>query len=178
MSTISARRYARAVFEIAREENELEGWQSSLSKLVEAMQDSEIASLLESPKLPFDLKTELIEEKLGGINPLALNLAYLLVSKDRLKDIDQIAAEYERLLGYYYGIKHVEVITAVPLDDAAKQGFKRHLETISGGEVRISLQVDPDIVGGFIAKIDDSLIDASIRNKLSMLRRSLGEARR
>lgn len=178
MSISSARRYAQAVFDIALEKDDLEEWRFGVNKLVETTQDYELTALVESPRLPFESKTKLIKEKLGEVNPLVLNLAYLLMSKDRLKIINQIGTEYEKLLDDYHGIKHAEVTTAVPLNDTDKESLGRHLETMFEKKVRISLQVDPDIVGGLIVKIDDSLIDGSIRNKLIMLRKSLGEAKR
>ena len=135
MTTTFAKRYAQAAFEIAQEKNELEKWQSDLRKIAELIQDAEFTDLVENPKLAFELKAKLLEEKLGKINPLALNLAYLLVIKGRLKSTGQIADEYERLLDDYHGIRHAEVTTAVPLDDADKKKLSQRLEAIAGGLV-------------------------------------------
>ena len=200
-STTSSKRYAQAVFEIATAKKELERrraslervaelmkdpelaselghdkrneWQSDLRKIADLVDDSEIVSLLENPKLQFDLKAKLVQERLGEMNPLALNLTYLLIAKGRLKSARQIASEYERLVNNYRGIKHAEVITAIPLDDSSKERLSQRLETMMGKRVSISLNVDPDILGGFIARIDDTLIDCSIRNKLGELKKSL-----
>jgi F-type H+-transporting ATPase subunit delta len=176
--TTSVKRYAQAVFEIALESNKLKEWQSNLRKIAKIAQNTEFTNLIENPKLAFELKAKLAQEILGKINPMALNLVYLLIAKGKLKNAGQLAEEYERLLNDHYGIKSAEVTTAIALDDAEKERLSHHLEAIIGKKVRIKIQVDPDILGGFIARIDDSLIDGSIRNKLEMLKKSLAETRR
>jgi F-type H+-transporting ATPase subunit delta len=171
--TTSVKRYAQAVFEIALESNKLKEWQSDLRKIARLIQDTEFASLIENPKLPFELKAKLAREILGKINPMALNLVYLLIAKGKLKNAGQLADEYERLLNNHYGIKTAEVTTAIALDNTERERLSHHLEAIIGKKVSVNIQVNPDILGGFIARIDDSLIDGSIRNKLEMLKKSL-----
>ena len=173
-----AKRYAQAAFEIAQEKNELEKWQLDLRKTAGLTRDSEFIDLMENPKLGFELKAKLAKEKMGKINPLVLNMAYLLISKGKFRSAEQIADSYERLLDDYYGIKHAEIITAIPLDDKDKKKLTNNLETMLGGKVSISLRVDPNIIGGFIAKIDGSLIDGSIHNKLELLKKSISETKK
>jgi F-type H+-transporting ATPase subunit delta len=88
--TTSAKRYAKAVFEIALESNKLKEWQSNLTKVATLAQNDEFVDLAENPKIPFDLKTKLVRESLGKINPMALNLVYLLIYKGKLKMTSQI----------------------------------------------------------------------------------------
>ena len=176
--TTSLKRYAQAVFEIALESNKLKEWQSNLQKITQLVQDTEFTALAENPKLPFELKTKLVQEKLGKINPMALNLVYLLMTKGKLKNAGQIADEYERLLNDHYGIKSADVTTAIELDAPESERLGHYLEEITGRKIRINSQIDPDIIGGFIARIDDDLIDGSIRNKLEMLKKSLAETKR
>jgi len=172
-TTTSVKRYAQAVFEIALESNKLKEWQSNLGKIAQLTLDTEFAALVENPKIPFEVKEKLVQEILGKINPMALNLVYLLIAKGKLKYAGQLADEYERLLNDHYGIKSAEVTTAIALDDTERERLSHHLEAIVGKKVSIKTQVNPGILGGFIARIDDSLIDGSIRNKLEMLKKSL-----
>jgi F-type H+-transporting ATPase subunit delta len=176
--TTSIKRYAQAVFEIALESNKLEEWQSNLTKIAKLVQDDEFISLVENPKIPFDLKTKLVQEKLGKTNPMALNLVYLLITKGKLKTAGEISVEYNRFLNEHYGIKSAEVTTAIPLDNAEKEKLGQNLEALVGKKVSMNVQVNPDILGGFIARIDDSLIDGSIRNRLEMLKKRLAETRK
>ena len=170
-----AKRYAQAAFEVALKNNNLDEWQSDLGKVSELLEDAEISRLIENPKLAFDLKAKLVKEKLGKVNPLVLNLCYLLISKGKLKYIGQVSNEYVRLVDEHRGIKHADVVTAVSIDDKDKEKLIKQLEAIIGSKVVAEIQVDPELVGGIIARIDGRLIDGSIRNKLQLLKKDLVE---
>ena len=169
----SGKRYAQADFELAMEKNELESWQVSLGKIAGVAADVKLMALLENPKLPFDVKRDLLEERLGEVNPLALNLACLLMSRGRLRIAGNISQQYALLLDAHYGIEHAEVVTALPLDDVDKERISSRLGEMTGHKVVIDAQVDPSVVGGFRAKVGDMLIDGSIRSRLESLRKSL-----
>jgi F-type H+-transporting ATPase subunit delta len=176
--TTSVKRYAQAVFEIALESDKLKEWQSNLAKIAKLVEDEEFVGLAENPKIPFDLKAKLVQDKLGKINTMALNLVYILISKGKLKTAGQILEEYNRLLNEHYGIKSAEVTTAIPLDNTEKEKLEENLEALAGKKISMKVQVNPEILGGFIARIDDSLIDGSIRNRLEMLKKRLAETRK
>ncbi len=173
-----ARRYAQAVFEIALERKELERWQSDLKKVVEAVGDGTFLAALESPKIKIDKKTELLSERLGDINPLVLNLVRLLITRAGIGMIGDIAEEYQRLLNEYYGIQSAEVITAIPIDDEDKQKLAENLGVLVGAKVVLKSEVDPEIIGGIVARVGGKLLDGSTRSKLMALRRELGGTER
>jgi F-type H+-transporting ATPase subunit delta len=174
----SGKRYAQAAFKLALEKGELDSWQASLRKIAEITIDKKLMDLLENPKLPFEAKKALLAELLGKINHLALNLAYLLAHKDRLGIAGDISQQYDRLLDAHYGVEHIEVITALPLDDEAKEKISNQFGKIIGRKVIIDAQVDPYIVGGIKARIGDTLIDGSVKSKLGALKKSLVEISR
>ena len=169
----SGKRYAQAAFELAREKNELESWQVDLRKIAELSTDESLTDLLENPRLSFQLKRELLETRLGDINALALNLACLLVGKGMLGIAGDISREYDRLLDAHRGIEHAEVLTALSLDEGDKQRLSSKLGELVRRKVIVDARVDPAIIGGFKARVDDMLIDASVRNRLESLRKSL-----
>jgi len=169
----SGKRYAQAAFELALERGELDSWQAGLRKIAEMSTDEKLVALLKNPKLPLQVREALLTERLGKINPLALNLAYLLVKKHRLSIAGDISLQYDRLLDTHQGIEHVEVVTALPLGDEDRERISSRFGEITGHKVVIDAQVDPSIVGGIKAKIGDTLIDGSIRNRLEALRKSL-----
>ncbi len=175
---ISIKRYVQAIYEIARDTNEYDEWKTNLKRIVGLAQDSEFSGLMENPKVPFDLKAKLAEQKLGKISPHVLNLVYLLISKDKLKYIGQISKDYELMLDEHNGIRHAEVITATPIDDAEMKIISNKLESLVGGKVTIHTRIDPGLIGGTIIRIGDSLIDGSIRNRLDSLKRELIGAQR
>jgi len=172
-ASISSKRYAQAVFQIARDRNELDKWQSDLKEIAEIMQNPEFTIILRNPKVPFQLKADLMQGSLGKINQLALNLAYLLVFKNKSDLADQIVDEYERELDDYHGIKRAEVISAIRLDDGDRIKLNQRLENILESKVKINFSIDPEILGGFIAKVDGKLIDGSVRNQLEILRQDM-----
>ena len=172
----SGKRYAQAAFELASEKNELESWQEGLEKLAELTRDEELITLLENPKLSFVAKKSLLQERLGEINPLALNLAFLLISKGRLGIASNILQQYNVLLEALRGFERAEVITALPLTDEEKEVISRRLGDMIGRKLSIDAQVDPSIIGGFRARIGDTLIDGSVRHRLEALRKTLVEA--
>ncbi len=176
---IYARRYSQAVLNIALERNELDRWQSDLRKIASLGEDATFIALLENPKVRFEDKARLLSERLGDVNPLALNLVYLLVTRGRLSMAGDIAGEYQRLLDGYRGIEQAEVTTSIPLDDEDRQRLEEHLGAVVGKKVVLKLKVDSSLIGGIIARIGDKLLDGSTHSKLMALRNELarGEAR-
>ena len=175
---VYAKRYSQAVFNIALETNQLDRWQSDLRKIAILAEDATLIAWLESPKFHFDDKARLLSERLGDINPLALNLVYLLVTRGGLSMLGDIADEYQRLLDSYRGIERAEVTTAVPLDDEDKQKLGERLGAVVGKKVVLKPKVDSSLIGGIIARIGDKLLDGSTRSKLVALKRELASIER
>ena len=171
----SGKRYAQAALELGIERDELESWQASLRRIADIAADARLVGLLENPGLPFEVKRHLLEERLEKINPLALNLACLLVSRGRLGLAGDISQQYDGLLDAYHGVERAEVVAALPLDDEDKDRISRQLGEITGRKIIIDVRVDPSIVGGFVARVGDTLIDGSVRSRLESLRKSLVE---
>jgi len=170
---IFAKRCSQAVFEIALEKRELDVWQTDLKRIARLGEDATVTALLESPKFHFNDKAKLLSERLGDINPLALNLVYLLVTKGSFGIVSDIANEYERLLDSHRGIEHGIATTAVPLDDEDKTSLGERLGAIVGKEVMLESEIDPGVIGGIIVRVGGKLIDGSIHSKLTALKREL-----
>jgi F-type H+-transporting ATPase subunit delta len=170
---VYARRYARAVFEIALEKKELDKWRSDLKQMAALGDDAAFMAVIENPKVGFDKKEKLLAKVLSGVTPLARNLVYLLVSRGRFSMIGEIAAEYHRLLDGYRGIEHAEVVTAVPLDAKEKKKLEEHLGKVVGKKVVLESSVDPNLVGGMIARVDGKLLDGSTHSQLLALKKEL-----
>ncbi len=173
----SARRHAQAAFQIALEQDRLDKWLEDLDEMASAFGDPDMARVLESPKVRPDQKQELAAQRLAGLDPLARNLASLLVSKGRVSLAGGIAEEYGALLDDYRGVGTAEVTTAVALDDRAEKRIADQMSEATGKRIMLTSQVDPEIVGGIVIKIGDRLIDGSARTKLSAMRSALAERR-
>ena len=171
----SGKRYAQAAFGLAMEKDELDSWRDGLRRIAELSTDADLMGLLENPKLSFAVKKQLLRGRLSEVNPLALNLASLLVSRGILEIAGDISREYDHLLDAHRGIEHAEVLTALPLDEEDKKRLSSKLGKIVGREIIVDARVDPSVIGGFKARIGDMLIDGSLRNKMEALRESLTE---
>ncbi|MBM4462121.1 MAG: ATP synthase F1 subunit delta [Chloroflexi bacterium] len=172
---ISAKRHAQAVFQIALEGKQLERWQSDLETIAGTLKSPEITAMLESPKLRLEEKRRVLEAILPGITPAAMNLAYFLVAKNRLRILPDLLAEFRRLLNAYHGREVAEVVTAVPISDEDRDRIKKRLAALVGKELVLTLKVNPEIEGGLVARVGDKLVDGSIRTRLQDLRRSLAQ---
>ncbi|OGO01384.1 MAG: ATP synthase F1 subunit delta [Chloroflexi bacterium RBG_13_53_26] len=170
---ISGRRHAQAVFRIALESDQLDRWQTDLVTMATVLQDAEIVSFLENPKVSMERKRDLLRRALGGIKPAAMNLAYLLVAKKRLRMVPSLVAEYRRLVYAHKGIVEADVVTAIPITDQEEERIGRDLAVITGKTVMLAATVDAEIMGGLVVKVGDKLMDGSVRTRLQELRRSL-----
>ncbi|HTY82038.1 MAG TPA: ATP synthase F1 subunit delta [Dehalococcoidales bacterium] len=168
----NAKRYAQAVFEIALETKTLDQWQTDLQKLAGALQSPELREALESPRITFEDKSRLLE-RLGGVNTLVLNLVRLLIVRDAVGMMGQVAAEYERLLNEHRGIQKAKVVTAVAIDEKEKARIEKDLGALVGAKVMVEPEVDPAILGGVIARVEGKLLDGSTRTKLENLKRRM-----
>ena len=169
----SAKRHAQAVFQIALEKKEVEQWRSELKTIAATLSDPQLRAILEDPKFHLGDKEKLISKCLQGISQLALNFAYLLVARQRLGILEQIVAEYERMADAHQGLEHARVVTALPIDKQEEAKLTERLAAITGKKVVLTTEVDPAIIGGFVARIGDKLIDGSTKAKLEALKRRL-----
>ncbi|MBE9513774.1 MAG: ATP synthase F1 subunit delta [Chloroflexi bacterium] len=173
-SASSGEFYARAAFETASlNRSELERWRTDLGRIADAATDAELMASLGNGAVTLDAKKALLEERLKDIVPPALNLAFLLMTRDKLKIAAEISQQYDRLLDDHYGIEHAEVVAALPLDEEVRRKISCRLEQTTGRKFAIEVKVDPAILGGLIVKIGDTLIDRSLRGKLEALRQDL-----
>ena len=175
---VSGKWYAQAIFEIALEKKELESCQKNLNQLTELTRDESLMALLENPKLPFEAKEHLLKERLGEGFPFVFSLVLLLVTKDGLRLAEDIDNHFRLLFDAYRGIEHAEVTTAVPLDEKEREIISNRIGEFIGSKVTLDLQVDPAVIGGFVARIGDTLIDGSVRQYLDSLGRNLLEVGR
>jgi F-type H+-transporting ATPase subunit delta len=170
---VAAKRYAQAAFDIARERDELDRWVEDLGAIVDLAAQPGVVDVLASSRVPFEGKERLLSSGLVGISPLALNLARLLVKKGRIAMAGQVRDEYLGLLDEHRGMAKAVVLTAVPLSDDEERAVAQRLRELTGKEVTLEGRVDPEILGGLVARVGDRLIDGSTRTRLLELRRRL-----
>jgi len=170
---IAAKRYAQAAFAVALEQGNPDHWLGDLDALSELVAQSEAAAVLQSDRVPEAEKDILLKAALPDVAPAALNLARLLVAKRRIRLAGQVREEFGSLLDAHEGRARATVTTAVPLSGEQKAGIADRLGAITGKTVSVEEVVDPNIVGGLVARVGDTLIDGSTRSRLIALKKSL-----
>ncbi len=169
-----ARRYAGAIFEIGRKQNTLDRTLEDVTGIAQVFAHRTLAYLLREPKVPTKRKETAIRQALAGkVLPSSLNLALLVVQRELVDLMPNIARELEQLVLDYKHQAVAQVTTATKLDDTQMALIKQALERRTGKTILVETKVQPDILGGVIARVGDQVIDGSIRYRLSALRQQL-----
>jgi F-type H+-transporting ATPase subunit delta len=168
----AARRYAAAVFDLAKQNNTLDRWLSDLKTLNGIFGSERAVQAMEDPKAT-EVDKEAAVSRLvppDVVQPLAMNLLLLLIRRERLALLPRITQVFQQMYNKEKGIVVADVTTAVPLDEAHKQHLSQQLAEITGGkQVELTLHEDPRILGGLIARVGDELLDASVATRLATL---------
>jgi F-type H+-transporting ATPase subunit delta len=178
-SSISARRYAEAAFDIAAESEAFVAWSGDLRAIAEFCEQPDVAGVLRSGRVPRGEKRRLLEAGLAGtVSQLALNLALLLLERGRIELARDVQIAFQEKVDERLNIAHATVTTAVPLADDERNAVAAKLSSLTGKQVDVTPVVDEAIIGGVIARIGDQLIDGSTRTRLLALKRRLAGAAR
>jgi F-type H+-transporting ATPase subunit delta len=167
-----AGRYATALFELARDEGQLEAVGASLAALRDALRDSpELRELTTSPLIGRDQSLEAVRAVAGsmGLDSITANFLGVLAQNRRLSQLPNVIRNFNLLAAAHRGETTAEIVSAHPLDDGQVAALKANLRNRVGGEVAVDLTVDPAILGGLVVKIGSQMIDGSIRTKLNNL---------
>lgn len=167
-----AGRYASALFELARDERQIEAVGRSLETLAQAVVDSrEFSQLISSPLIDRDEAADAfaaIGDTLG-LDPLTRNFLGVLATNGRKGQLIPVIRAFRRLAAEHRGETTAEVVTAHPLKDDQLSALRQQLRSRAGSDVSIETSVDADILGGIVIKMGSQMIDASIRTKLNRL---------
>jgi F-type H+-transporting ATPase subunit delta len=168
------RTYARSLFEAAKEAGRLAAVREDLADFVEAIrQVPELHELLRNPQLDARAKIAAVDAVADGADPLVGNLLRLLIDKGRGGEVEEVAAEFERLAALEEGRLTVELTTAFELSDDEAHSIVGQIERASGRTVEATRAVDPGLIGGIVVQAGSRRVDASVRGRLERLRRQL-----
>jgi F-type H+-transporting ATPase subunit delta len=170
-----ARRYASALFELAKKRGSVDVLAANLQEVVSTVQGSrDLMSVLHHPLLTIEKKKAVLSGVFGGkIQPDAERFLFLVVEKQRANVLPQILEEFNRLVDEYRGEGDAEVTSAVPLSAAQVAALQASLQARFGIKVRLSTRIDPNILGGLVVRVGDKLIDASVATKLQSMNEQL-----
>lgn len=168
-----ARRYARAVLELGVEHKNEEKLGAELGVLAEAMKISpELAETLSNPAFPRADRKKVLEALLQrlGATPITRNVTLLLLDRDRLSALPDISRELTAMIDRRANRVNATVTSAVPLSPIQVRQLQASLEKLSGKQVVLSHEQNPDILGGLVARVGDIEYDGSLRSQLERLR--------
>ena len=169
-----ARRYAGAIFDIGLKQHSLDRTLEDVRGIAQVFAHRKLAYLLREPNVPAQRKERAIRQALADkVLPTSLNLALLVVQRELVDLMPNIARELEQLVLDYKNEAIADVTTATRIDDAQLTQIKQALEKRTGKTIITHTRVQPDILGGVIARVGDQVIDGSIRTRLAALRQQL-----
>lgn len=172
-ATAAARRYARAVFELAQSEGQVEQWGRRLARIRELCSDPEVAAVLRNPTIPTDRREELVATSPHLIDHDTTNLARLLIEGGRVEDAAAIEEQYQGLVDESEGRVRATVTTAIELSTHDRERVADELSTRLQKEVKLKVVVDPRVIGGLKLQYGDRVVDATVASRLEQLRRRL-----
>lgn len=176
MAKLVSRTYARALFELAVEENKTTLFMEEVSDFLEVIRNNaEFERFMNHPKIPKEDKIEVVKNVFGGkISSELVGFLITVIEKDRYAEIDNILSEFIANIKEYSNIGTAYVTTAIALEDREKNDIEtRLLATTKYKTIECVYSVDKGLIGGMVIKMGDRVVDSSIRSKLEKLQREL-----
>jgi F-type H+-transporting ATPase subunit delta len=170
------RRYARAILDLATEQNNLDKVGADLRGLAQAMKTSdELVSVLTNPAIRRADRRKVIDALVGrlGATQLSKTIVSLLLDRERVASVPSISRELDAMIEARAGRVSAEVTSAQPLSKTQVDSITTALEKISGKKVDLVKREDPALLGGVVAKLGDTVYDGSLRTQLRTLRDDL-----
>jgi len=173
-STKSAARYAKALLDLTLEKGWVEAVEKDLNRFVQVVKESnDFRIFLNSPVVRDDKKIAVYPLFFDVFNPVTMKFLTLVTKNGREQLLPEIAHQFERQLMKHRGIVSGTITSASALTEKTKQEILDRIAPAFEGSLQLSESVDPSLLGGFVIRIEDKQIDASVANKLKELRQEL-----
>jgi F-type H+-transporting ATPase subunit delta len=170
----AAIRYAKAILEIADSKGVASEVSADMALIATTITgNSELTHFIQNPLIKTDTKKNVVLEVFASVNPVTQSLFHLLLENKRFEILAAIAVEYNNLFDVMNGVEVAKVTTAFPMDAALEAKVLAKIATFSDKKVTIENTVDASIIGGFILRIGDKQYNASVANRLHVLKREL-----
>jgi ATP synthase F1 delta subunit len=169
--------YARALFEVAQEKGDLDEVREQLGQFADALEESrELQTYFFSPYFSTEEKKDGLHKAVSGASEPVMNFLELLVEKHRMPAVFRIRREIDALWREENKLLPVQLTSAIALDDDTVQNLGRTIGERTGRKVDVTATVNPDILGGIVLRVGNSILDASIRNRLESLRKQVARS--
>jgi F-type H+-transporting ATPase subunit delta len=166
-----ARRYAEAAFSLAKEQNQIDLYQQQLSLVLDSLEAvPEFKSYFYNFLVPLKEKKEILAKIFqADLSVNVLDFLFLLVDKRREAYLEGIVAEFGALADESRNIKNAELYTASELPKKDLKALEMRLNKATGKKIRLNAHVDPELLGGVKLRIEDRIIDATLKKRLQLL---------
>jgi ATP synthase F1 delta subunit len=169
--------YARALFEVAQDKGDLDEVRTQLGQFADALEESrELQTYFFSPYFSTEEKKDGLHKAVSGASEPVMNFLELLVEKHRMPAVFRIRREIDALWREEHKLLPVQLTSAIALDDDTVQNLGRTIGERTGRKVDVTATVNPDILGGIVLRVGNSILDASIRNRLESLRKQVARS--
>ena len=169
--------YARSLFEVAQEQNKLDTIREQLGVFADALSDNrELQVFFFSPYFSTIEKKDGLDRAVSDADPIFVNFLKLLIENHRMPVIFRVRRVVDELWRKENKLLPVTVTSAVELDQATVSQIGDRIAEQTGRKVELSAIVEPDILGGLVVRVGNSILDASIRNRLEQLRKQVARA--
>jgi ATP synthase F1 delta subunit len=172
-----ARVYSQSLFDVAKEHGKLDRIRDELAAFADALeQNRDLAVFFFSPYFSTEEKKSGLQKAVVDADPTLVNFLELLIEKHRMPVIFRVRRQFDDLFDREHKRLPVEVTSAMELDDTVVQALEQRIREQTGQNVQLESKIDPDILGGIVLRVGNSILDASIRHRLDQLRREVAKA--
>jgi F-type H+-transporting ATPase subunit delta len=169
--------YARSLFEVAQERGSTDRVREELGRFADALEESrELSVFFFSPYFSTEEKKAGLDRAVTGEDETVRNFLELLVENHRMPVVFRVRREVDRLWQEANRLLPVEITSAVALDEAISARIGEEIGRQTGRQVQLRTTVDPEVIGGIVLRVGNSILDASIRTRLDNLRKQVAQA--
>jgi F-type H+-transporting ATPase subunit delta len=169
--------YARALFEVATEHDKLDLVRDELGQFADALADSrELQTFLFSPYFSTEEKKDGLHKAVTGADESVANFLELLLENHRMPVVFRVRRDFDGLWQEANKLLSVQITSAIELDPSIAERIGEEIGRQTGRTVQLTSAVDPDVIGGIVLRVGNSILDASIRNRLENLRKQVVKA--
>jgi len=169
--------YSRSLFEVAKEQGKLDVVREQLGQFADALDtDHDLQVFLFSPYFSTAEKEDGLHKVLEGADPAFENFLRLLIEKHRMPVLFRIRRQFDQRWQEENRLLPVQITSAVKLDDETVEHIRDQIAEQTDRTIELTADVDPDILGGIVLRVGNSILDASIKNRLETLRRQVARA--
>jgi F-type H+-transporting ATPase subunit delta len=170
-----AKRYSKALFQLAKDQGKQDRILDDLLRLDRTIDaSSDLQAMLQNPLIRGEVKAKLLMRMFGdAMDEITCRFINLLCHKRRSANLRDVVRQYEANVLNFKGFLKSKVVSAVALDDQQLEKIKKRIAELTGKMILVDQEINRDLIGGFIIKLEDTIIDLSVRGQLETLRKQL-----